>query len=490
MSLRSKISVLVVEPARALAVELPANRPMVVGRGPGAQVLVRDAKWSVRELALTAQADGLRVEPLPGSSGVRVNEVPVSSAQVLRAGDEVRLGDVRLLVLVSQETAVPARQRLATAEELLVRLGDEMGRAGAREGETCVGWVVVSLPPLNTPARAALLRRLTDETVRVQPGATWGELGPQLWGAVVPETSAAVLVQLAKRLVAAAPRGKVVLAVRGPDGLEAEALVAAAFRRLHPTADDEVHASDPVQVRLLDALEAMEGALLVVEGASGSGRATIARRWLEARGARKVREVHAGDLESLHEAWDSPAALVVRDAGPQPMPPRLPPTALTTKPGWGSEHGPLRLVVPPLVDRPREILPLAELFLSRARAALGRPRLVLAHDAQAALARAPWPGQVRELENAVWLAAHASVRDEVGRDALPWFLSRDAPQADLRGSLHATERTLLLEALARTRWNVTQAANRLGLPRRTVVYRMARLGLKRPARHGPGRGRE
>jgi transcriptional regulator with GAF, ATPase, and Fis domain len=40
----------------------------------------------------------------------------------------------------------------------------------------------------------------------------------------------------------------------------------------------------------------------------------------------------------------------------------------------------------------------------------------------------------------------------------------------------------LLEALARTRWNVTAAAQRLGLPRRTVVYRMARLGLRRPTR--------
>jgi transcriptional regulator with GAF, ATPase, and Fis domain len=48
--------------------------------------------------------------------------------------------------------------------------------------------------------------------------------------------------------------------------------------------------------------------------------------------------------------------------------------------------------------------------------------------------------------------------------------------------MKAAERELLLEALARTRWNVTAAASRLGVPRRTVVYRMGKLGLKRPAR--------
>ena len=67
-------------------------------------------------------------------------------------------------------------------------------------------------------------------------------------------------------------------------------------------------------------------------------------------------------------------------------------------------------------------------------------------------------------------------------DALPERLTHEAPAESLRGALKATERELLLEALGRTRWNVTAAATRLGLPRRTVVYRMSRLGLKRPAR--------
>jgi DNA-binding NtrC family response regulator len=138
--------------------------------------------------------------------------------------------------------------------------------------------------------------------------------------------------------------------------------------------------------------------------------------------------------------------------------------------------------VPPLRARPLEIRALAEAFLSRARAVVGRPRLHLAPDALALLSQWPWPGNVRELKNVMVRAARSSVRDEVGRDALPLPLAQSGPTEDLRDAMRLAERELLLEALGRTRWNVTATAQRLGMPRRTVVYRMARLGLKRPAR--------
>jgi len=113
---------------------------------------------------------------------------------------------------------------------------------------------------------------------------------------------------------------------------------------------------------------------------------------------------------------------------------------------------------------------------------LSRPRLSLGADARRLLAAYAWPGQVTELRTVMLRAVRAAVRDEIGSDALPTRLSAAGPRSNLRGALKEAERDLLLEALARTRWNVTAAATRLGLPRRTVVYRMARLGLRRPAR--------
>jgi sigma-54-dependent transcriptional regulator len=148
------------------------------------------------------------------------------------------------------------------------------------------------------------------------------------------------------------------------------------------------------------------------------------------------------------------------------------------------------LPVPALRDRPSEILPLAESFLAYFRARLGRSQVLLGSEARRVLSGYCWPGNLRELRNAMARAALAADGDEVRGDALPPAARDDdrvtvgvrVAGVDLRTSLKETEREVLLKALAKTRWNVTEAAKQLGLPRRTVVYRMSRLGLRRPPR--------
>jgi len=149
------------------------------------------------------------------------------------------------------------------------------------------------------------------------------------------------------------------------------------------------------------------------------------------------------------------------------------------------------VLVPPLRDRTSEIVPLAELFLARCRRVFGRPRLSLSPEVRAALLRYSWPGNVRELKNAIERASLTCETDEIRLEALPPTLAKEAaggdPSAlsgrvDLRSSLKVAERDAFLKTLALTRWNVTEAAKRLGLPRRTVIYRMSRLGLRRPTR--------
>ncbi len=147
------------------------------------------------------------------------------------------------------------------------------------------------------------------------------------------------------------------------------------------------------------------------------------------------------------------------------------------------------LAVPPLRERGEDIPRLAEHFLSRARKLHPRARVALSAEARTALESHLWPGNVRELKNAMELAVICAEGDEVRLDHLPSPVrrGRERPKVtDLRGALKETEKAALLEVLATTRWNVTEAAKRLGLPRRTVVYRMARLGLKRPRRVDSG----
>ncbi len=482
-----KLSLTVVMPGRAFEVELPPGRPVLVGRGAPAQVVVPLPLVAGRHLSLTAREGSVEVEEL--GPGATLNDVPLSGQTAARPGDELGLHGARLIVTARDE--VQAVRRLCGHDELLARLSDETTRARVAPGPRTVGLALVGLPPLNTPARLSMQRRLMDETARVQPAARWGELCGDVWAAVVPELPGEALGKLFERLKqAAGPRAAVAVARWPDDGPDAECLLEQAFERLFPPAaySDERVVADPVMVRLKAAAEeAADPAVPVAAvGPHGSGRASLLAALAEARGLEvKAEEARVAGPPPSKGAW------LLRNAD------RVPAGELAARVQKAQRQGawvlatgerldgalfPMQLSVPALADRPLDVLPLAESFLRAFRARLARPKLSFGPEARALLARYRWPGNVRELRNVVARAARAALRDEVGRDALFDKLSSDAPQDDLRGALKSAERDLLLEALARTRWNVTQAAARLGLPRRTVVYRMARLGLKRPAR--------
>ena len=82
----------------------------------------------------------------------------------------------------------------------------------------------------------------------------------------------------------------------------------------------------------------------------------------------------------------------------------------------------IQLVLPPLRDRREDIPALAEHFIARASAKLGRP-LRLSPGALECLLRYPWPGNVRELENAVERAAILARTAAVEPDDLPPHVS-------------------------------------------------------------------
>jgi DNA-binding NtrC family response regulator len=159
------------------------------------------------------------------------------------------------------------------------------------------------------------------------------------------------------------------------------------------------------------------------------------------------------------------------------------------------------LNLPPLRERKGEIRRLAEVFLSRIAAGMGQPQLHLSAEAMAALERHSWPGNVRELRNAIERAAAmcgssgepigfahlpASIRDgqrvaDVRAGSLGATLAppsgEPVPSGDVRDNLRDLERRQIVEALARCHGNQTQAAEILGLPRRTLAYKMGRLGI-------------
>ena len=151
--------------------------------------------------------------------------------------------------------------------------------------------------------------------------------------------------------------------------------------------------------------------------------------------------------------------------------------------------GGFTIVVPPLRDRPAEILPLAEHFARLAAAELGRAAPPFSPDARAALEAYEWPGNVRELENAIERALvmcgdAITLADLPERLADPRQRTRTIAPAPASGGildhLAELERTAIIDALAAHRDNQTHAARALGLSRRALIYKMEKYGLKPP----------
>jgi two-component system response regulator AtoC len=158
----------------------------------------------------------------------------------------------------------------------------------------------------------------------------------------------------------------------------------------------------------------------------------------------------------------------------------------------------LTLHVPPLRERKEEILPLAELFLVRARERWGASAARLSADACEALLAYRWPGNVRELRNVIERSVVLCAGSVIELEDLPtalWEASSEAPTApasariDEATSLHAPplservrefEIAAIREALERCGRSQARAAQALGLPRRTLAHKIQVYGLSEP----------
>lgn len=144
--------------------------------------------------------------------------------------------------------------------------------------------------------------------------------------------------------------------------------------------------------------------------------------------------------------------------------------------------------VPPLRERREDITPLAREFLDAA--CVGRQEvLVFSEEAAAALNGYSWPGNVRQLENAVARAAAATRGAEVERAALPEEIADDAlpDEIDLATlsyrevlalSRDRVTREYFIAVLKAVKGNVTQAAERAGIERESLHRLLKRHALR------------
>lgn len=145
------------------------------------------------------------------------------------------------------------------------------------------------------------------------------------------------------------------------------------------------------------------------------------------------------------------------------------------------------LRLPLLRERKVDIQALAECFLTKHAAQLGRPRPTLSAHTLEALVNYSWPGNIRELENVVkrivalndesLAISELSQSRSGGRSA-----AATSPSCSLKAAARAAsreaERELILKALARTRWNRKRAAQELQISYKSLLYKLKQIGLQ------------
>ena len=142
------------------------------------------------------------------------------------------------------------------------------------------------------------------------------------------------------------------------------------------------------------------------------------------------------------------------------------------------------ITVPALRERAEDVPLLVEHFTAQVAREIGRRPKKFAPGALEALARHPFPGNIRELRNLVerlvTMSPGATVSAEEALAVLPPAAGAPAGPARMSDAVEDFERRQIEEALAAEGGNMTRAAARLGLERSHLYKKMKKLGGRRP----------
>lgn len=145
--------------------------------------------------------------------------------------------------------------------------------------------------------------------------------------------------------------------------------------------------------------------------------------------------------------------------------------------------------MPPLRERPTDIVPLAEHFLEHFADEFKKPKKTLSPETRQAITRYPWPGNARELHNAIERVVILEADPIIALDHLPLEIRAGIPTGSPTAvtlpvdgiALETVERDLVRQAMERTRGNQTRAAELLGIERDALRRRLIKYGFRESA---------
>ena len=139
------------------------------------------------------------------------------------------------------------------------------------------------------------------------------------------------------------------------------------------------------------------------------------------------------------------------------------------------------IVVPPLRERKSDIPLLVNYFTKKYAQSLGKQSVCVSPEAMNLLVRYNWPGNIRELENAIERAMVVGRTPTIMPEDLPIHGDNNVKQQIPHGSLAAAEKDLIIAVLEENKWNISRSASILDIDRVTLYNKIHKYGLKKPS---------
>jgi len=142
------------------------------------------------------------------------------------------------------------------------------------------------------------------------------------------------------------------------------------------------------------------------------------------------------------------------------------------------------IYIPPLRERPKDIIPLAKHLLNKMTLAANRPQMEIEKNAAAELKKYAWPGNARELSNVLERAMYSSTNDTIYKGDLPFNLDfvSHATGSRLKPTLKTAQDQaqvkVIYQALAKTNYNKAKASKLLGIHRTLLYKKMKEYNIK------------
>ncbi|HPY17842.1 MAG TPA: sigma 54-interacting transcriptional regulator [Polyangiaceae bacterium] len=139
--------------------------------------------------------------------------------------------------------------------------------------------------------------------------------------------------------------------------------------------------------------------------------------------------------------------------------------------------------LPPLRERPEDIPALCHHILHQAASSLGKQAATLRPEALRALLRHPLPGNVRQLDNLLrraWVLAEGNAIGLADLDLFPAMSVDSKSKPRDRKAFEQEERAKILAHLESKRWNISEVARAIAMPRNTLYRKLLKYGLHRP----------